>query len=80
MIMNFIESLQRSISVSQKYILHIMNYFSCYSVIYFSQTADVSDIIKILNNLFYCFSKSDVFYIDRNQHFENQLIKDYFKE
>ena len=80
MIMNFIRSLQRSISADQKYILHIMNYFSCYSVTYLSQTADASDVIKTLNNLFHHFSKSDVFYIDRDQHFENQLMKDYFKE
>ena len=80
MIMNFIESLQRSTSADQKYILHIMNYFSCYSVTYFSQTADASDVIKALDNLFHCFSKSDAFYIDRDQHFENQLMKDYFKE
>ena len=80
MIMNFIRPLQRSISVSQKYILHIMNYFSWYSVTYFSQIADASDIIKTLNDLFHHFSKSDIFYIDRDQHFENQLMKDYFKE
>ena len=80
MIMNFIRPLQRSTSADQKYILHIMNYFSHYSVTYLSQTADASDIIKTLNNLFHHFSKSDVFYIDRDQHFENQLMKDYFKE
>ena len=80
MIMNFIESLQRSILADQKYILHIMNYFSHYSVTYLSQTVNASDIIKTLNNLFHHFSKFNVFYIDRSQHFENQLMKDYFKE
>ena len=80
MVMNFIEPLQRSTSAGQKYILHIINYFSCYSVTYPSQTADASDIIKALNNLFHHFSKPDVFYIDRGQHFENQLMEDYFKE
>ena len=80
MAMDFIGPLQRSTPAGQKYILHIMDYFSRYSVTYPSQTADAPDVIKALDDLFHRFPKPDAFYIDRGQHFENQLVEGYFKE
>ena len=80
MIMNFIEPLQKTTEAELKYILHIMNYFSCYSLIYLSIIVYVTDIIKVLENVFHWFFKSDIFFIDWDHHFENQLIKNYLKE
>ena len=80
MAMNFIGPLQKDISAGHWYILHIMDYFSCYLITYSSLTADVSDVITALEDLLHWFPRPDAFYIDRGQHFKNQLVEGFFQE
>lgn len=80
LIMDFIDSMKKTVSAGYKYILHIMNYFSRYSMTYFSATANVSDIIQVLNNVFCQYTWLEAFFLNQDQHFENQVAKEYMEE
>lgn len=78
--MNFIDPMKKTVSAGHEYMLHIINYFSCYSIIYLSATANVSNVIQVLNNLFCQYTQLKAFFLNQGQHFENQVAKEYMKE
>ena len=69
--MNFIDSMKKIASADLKYILHIMNYFSWYSMTYLSVTVNTSDVIWALDDMFSQFTQLKAFFLDQDQHFEN---------
>ena len=77
--MNFIDSMKKTTSADLKYILHIINYFSQYSMIYLSVTVNVSDIIWALDDVFSQFTQSETFFLDWDQYFKNQIVENYIK-
>ena len=62
--MNFIDSIKKTASADLEYILHIMNYFSQYSMIYLSMTVNTSDVIQALDNIFSQFTQSEAFFLN----------------
>ncbi|SLM38554.1 Ribonuclease H-like domain [Lasallia pustulata] len=78
--MDFIGPLGKTEPAGLQYILHIMDYFSRYSFTYPSTSANAPDVIRALDDLFHRFTKPDAFFLDRGQHFENQLVERYMEE
>ena len=76
---DFIGPLQRS-RLGNCFILHIMCYFSRFSVTFPSVTANATDVIPALRQCFSLYAKPKAVYWDRGQHFENQPVKEYLKE
>ena len=66
--------------VGYKYMLHIINYFSQYFTIYLSVTANASDIIQALKDLFNWFMQLAAFFLNWGQHFENSVVKEYMEK
>ena len=73
--MNFIESIRES--DQNKYILHIINYFSQYFMIYSTLSANAKNVKICLLNIFHWYVCSSTIYCDREQHFNNQYIKNF---
>ena len=76
--MNFIELL-KIISASNRYILNIVCYFSRFVVSFACKNANVENVISCLKLYFLIYRISIVFYCDREQHFENEETKKFFK-
>ena len=74
--MNFIEPL-RLTAGGNLFILHIMNYFSQFSITYLSPSSNTVNVTKALSDLIYRFTRSTVIYCDCSQHFENQILKQF---
>ena len=47
---------------------------------YLSATANASDIIQALNNVFSQFTQSEAFFLNQGQHFENQVVEEYMEK
>ena len=73
---DFIGPLQRS-RLGNSYILHIMDYFSRFSMTFPSATANATDVIPALEQVFSLYTKPKAVYWDRGQHFLNEPVKDY---
>ena len=73
--MNFIESIRES--DQNKYILHIINYFSQYFMIYSTLSVNAENVKICLLNVFHWYVCSSTIYCDREQHFDNQYIKNF---
>ena len=76
--MDFIESIRES--DQNKYILHIINYFSQYFMIYSTLSANAKNVKICLLNIFHWYVCSSTIYCDREQHFDNQYIKNFLNE
>ena len=74
--MNFIEPLRLTVR-GNLFILHIMNYFSQFSVTYLSPSSNTVNVTKALSDLIYRFSRPIVIYCDCSQHFENQTLEQF---
>ena len=61
------------------FILHIMCYFSRFSITFPSKTANATDVIPALRQTFTSYAKPKAIYWDRGQHFDNQLVKDFLE-
>ena len=79
MAMDFIGPMERT-QAGHEYILHIMDYFSRYSITYPSMAANALDVIRALEDAFNRFMRPTAFFLDRGQHFENSILGDYLKE
>ena len=73
--MNFIESIEKS--DQNKYILHIINYFSQYFMIYSTLSVNAENVKICLLNVFHWYVCSSAIYCNRRQHFDNQYIKSF---
>ena len=73
--MNFIGPIRGS--DKNKYILHIINYFSQYFMTYPTLSVNAEDVKICLLNVFHWYVCSSAIYCDREQHFDNQYIKDF---
>ena len=76
--MNFIESL-KIISANNRYIFNIVCYFSRFVVSFACKNANVKNVIFCLRLYFLIYRISIAFYCDREQHFENEKTKKFFK-
>ena len=59
------------------YILHLICYFSRFSITSPSKTANATDVIPALQQAFTAYAKPKAVYWDRGQHYDNQLVKDF---
>lgn len=75
--MDFIGPMKKATLSGFEYILHIMDYFSRYSMTYSSLAANAPDVIRALEDLFTRFTKPSAFFLDRGQHFENKVLEKY---
>ena len=73
--MNFIESIRES--DQNKYILHIIDYFSQYFMTYSTLSVNAENVKICLLNVFHWYVCSSTIYCDRKQHFNNQYIKNF---
>ena len=73
---DFIGPLQRS-RLGNSYILHVMDYFSRFSITFPSATANTTDVIPALEQVFSLYAKPKAIYWDRGQHFLNEPVKDF---
>ena len=64
-------------SDKNKYILHIIDYFSRYSMAYPTPSANAEDVKTCLLDVFHRYVCPSAIYCDRGQHFDNQYIKDF---
>jgi transposase InsO family protein len=76
--MDFIRPL-RETSRKNRFILHIVDYFSRYSWAYPTKNANVEDVIPRLDELFRHMPLPTAFYSDRGQHFLNTALEEYLK-
>ena len=60
-----------------KYILHIIEYMSRYSMTFPSQAANKEDTIQALEEIFQRFTAPVAIYADIGQHFDNKVVKDF---
>ena len=60
-----------------RFILHIICYFSRFSATFPSKAANASDVIPALEKLFVLYAKPKAIYWDRGQHFFNQEVQDF---
>ena len=77
--MNFIESLAIFIN-ENNFIFHVIDYFSRFSIVVATRTANVSDVMSILNRIFIFYAKSLDIYCDQDQHFNNEKMKSFLRE
>lgn len=75
--MDFIGPIKKATPSGYEYILHIMDYFSRYSMTYPSKTANVSDVMTASQDVFCRFTRPSAFFLDRGQHFENKVLQDF---
>ncbi len=57
------------------YILHIIDYFSRFSIAYACKTANVSEVIESLRDVFTKYATPRAIYCDRGQHFNNKEMR-----
>ena len=74
--MNFISPM-KSITSGSLYIFHVIDYFSRFSVAYACKTANASDVISSLKDVFVKYATSRAIYCDRGQHFDNMKIREF---
>ena len=60
-----------------KYILHIIEYMSRYSMTFLSQAANKEDTIRALEEVFQRFTLLVAIYVDIGQHFDNKLVREF---
>ena len=77
--MDFVGPMRKTTPAGFEYILHIMDYFSRYSMTYPSATANAPDVIRALDDVFSRFTRPEAFFLDRGQHFENQVVEEYME-
>ena len=77
--MDFIGPMKKTTPAGFEYILHIMDYFSRYSMTYPSVTANAPDVIRALDDVFSRFTRPEAFFLDQGQHFKNQVVEDYME-
>ncbi|SLM37975.1 Ribonuclease H-like domain [Lasallia pustulata] len=77
--MDFVGPMKKTIPAGYQYILHIMDYFSRYSMTYPSAAANALDVIRALDDMFSRFTRPEAFFLDRGQHFENQVVEEYME-
>ena len=73
--MDFIGSIRES--DQNKYILHIIDYFSQYFMTYSTLSVNAENVKICLLNVFHWYVCSSTIYCDREQHFDNQYIKNF---
>ena len=76
--LNFIDALSKTLK-RNSFILHFMNYFSRFSVVVTTSTANVEDVISTLKHIFNAYQKSMKIYCDESQHFFNEELKKWLK-
>ena len=73
--LNFIDVFSKT-SKRNSFVLHFMNYFSRFSVVVITSTANVEDVISALKHVFNAYQKSMKIYCDESQHFFNEELKE----
>ena len=61
------------------YIFHVINYFFRFSMTYVCKTANVSNVISSLKNVFVKYVTFKAIYCDREQHFNNMKIREFLR-
>ena len=74
---DFIESLFKT-SIDAAHIFHVMNYFFRFSMTFFFKIAIAKNVVSFLSQIFARYTRFLNIYCDRNHHFQNTLIKNYF--
>lgn len=62
------------------YILHLICYFSRFSITSASKTANATDVVPALQKAFAAYAKPKAVYWDRGHHYDNQLVKGFLNE
>lgn len=62
------------------YIFHVLEYFSRFSITIPSKTANASDVLPALEQMFVLYARPQAIYCDRGQHFENSEVKNFLSE
>ena len=76
--MDFIGPLPASANGS-KYILHLICYFTRFSITSPRKTANAEDVIAVLREVFVTYGKPEAFYLDSGQHFTNREVQEFLR-
>lgn len=60
------------------FILHIIDYFSRFSITTTTKTANTCDVIPALDRVFALYATPEGTYCDQGHHFNNQEVRDFF--
>ena len=74
---DFIEFLFKT-RIGSIHIFHVMNYFFRFSMTFFFEIATAENVVLFLNQIFVRYTRLLDIYCDRNHHFQNTLVKNYF--
>lgn len=77
--MDFIGSLPTS-RKGYRFILHITDYFSRFSITTPTKTANACDVIPVLDRVFTLYTTPEGTYCDQGHHFNNQEVRDFFSQ
>jgi hypothetical protein len=77
--MNFIDSLTKTKSTKHIHILHIVCYFSRFMISFACRLINMKDVIWSLCLFISMYRTSHVIYCDRDQHFDNDVFRDFLK-
>ncbi len=76
--MNFIDSLV-IIKAEHTHILNIVCYFSRFMILFATRSINVKNVIWSLRLFINMYKTSHVIYCDRDQHFDNDVLRDFLK-
>ena len=74
---DFIEFLFKT-KTDSIHIFHVINYFFRFSMTFFFEIAIAINVVPFLSQIFAQYTRFLSIYCDRNHHFQNMLIKNYF--
>lgn len=74
--MNFIDSLTE-IKANNKYIFNVICYFSKKIVSFVTSLINASDVVEFLRKIFIWFQRFYIIYYDREQHFDNFIVRNF---
>ena len=76
--MNFIESFEEIVN-DYRFILMIVCYFNRFIISFVCRINNVENVIWCLTLFFAMYRKFHAFYLNSNQHFDNEILREYFK-